>query len=78
MSKKVHAAARSFLLLSAGGWRKGVREWEVGNGWRATSLGFSGIRPYMGSEWTESYMGSEWTAQSLSPIEKRQHIFSAN
>lgn len=69
MSKKVHAAARSFLLLSAGGWRKGVREWEVGNGWRATSLGFSGIRPYM---------GSEWTAQSLSPIEKRQHIFSAN
>ena len=46
--KKVHAVVRSFLLLSAGGWRKGVREWEVGNGWRATSLGFSGFGPYMG------------------------------
>lgn len=49
MSKKVHAAARSFLLLSAGGWRKGLQECEVGNGWRATNLGFSGIRRYMGS-----------------------------
>ena len=75
MSKKVYAAAWSFLLLSAGGWRKGVRELEVGNGWRATSLGFSGIGPYMGSKWmdgymgskwTDSYMGCEWTALSLS------------
>jgi len=69
MSKKVYAAAWSFLPLSAGGWRKGVQEWKIGNGWRVTSLGFSGIRPYM---------GSEWTAQSLSSIEKREHIFSAN
>lgn len=46
------------------GWRKGVREWEVGNGWKATSLEFSGIGPYLGSKWTKSYMGFDWTAQS--------------
>ena len=56
-------AALSFPFFT-GGQRKGVREWEVGVGWSswsATSLGFSGIGPYMGSKWMDSYMGSKWT-----------------